>query len=269
MSRMLFLLFFSPLFSVFPQPTTEEAGHKDKIRFNQGEILEFDLGYAWFTLGKADLKISDELHNYNDTPCYKVDISGRTTGILGVVSGVDDSWGGYVDTYSGLPMFAYADLNEGKYHRKEEILYDYDRDTVKIDMIKKHTKRPTKYYSIKEEMYDLISGYLKIRNLDYAGMKVGDTIRFDAFYDEVYYDFGLIYDGIEVIKTDVGKLRAHRIIPIIPENKIFPDLTPITAWISADQNQLPLKVEAKMFFGHAFVELTGYKNIKYGPDFRK
>jgi hypothetical protein len=267
MQRLLFLLICFPFFSGFPQ----SVGYVDTVnhvnRYNHGEYLEFDLGFGWFTLGKADLEIADQLEVYNDTPCFKVEISGRTTGILGVVSKVNDSWGGYVDAGTGLPLYAYADLHEGKYQRKEDIFYDYENEEIRIDMVKRHKPRPTKFYPIEEELYDLISGYLKMRNLNYSGMSVGDTIEFRAFYDEIYYDFGVLYEGIEEVKTEVGKLKAYRVVPIIPENNIFPGENPITAWISADKSQLPLKVEADMFFGSAYVELTNYKNIKYGPDF--
>ncbi|MFT4737541.1 MAG: hypothetical protein ACJAZM_000549 [Cyclobacteriaceae bacterium] len=239
----------------------------DRDKFNLGEELQFDLGYGWFTLGKADLKVANTLVPLDNKSCYEVEIKGRTTGLLGTFSKVDDAWGGFVDHESMLPLSAYADLQEGKYQRKEDIQYDYETGEIRIDMIKRQKPKPTKYYPIEEELYDLISGYLKIRNLDYSNMNIGDTVKFKAFYDEIYYDLGVLYEGIETVKTPVGKLKAHRIIPIIPKNKIFTGTNPIVAWISADPNQLPLKIEANMFFGHAFVELTNYKNIKYGPNF--
>lgn len=252
----------------FTQP--HAIGHQSSVnRFNQGEELSFELGYGWFALGKAQLVVADELHQYEQAECYKVDISGRTTGILGAFSKVDDTWGGFVDVNSMLPLHAYADLNEGKYQRKEDIIYDHEEGLITVDMIKKHRQRPIIKHEFEGELYDLISGYLKVRNIDFGVLEKGDTVRFPAFYDGIFYDFGLLYDGQEKVKSEVGKLTAHRVIPIIPENKIFPGTNPIIAWISADANQLPLKVEADMFFGHAYVELTGYKNIKYGPDFKQ
>lgn len=268
MRRLLFFIVCSVFTKAYTQPEVMAFSANDH-KFNKGEVLSFDLGYGWFTLGKADLVVSDSLHTYSDRDCYKVDISGKTTGLLGAFSKVNDSWGGYVDASTMLPLNAYADLQEGKYQRKEQIEYDHDKGLITLDMVKRQRERPTKYYEFQGEIYDLISGYLKVRNLDFTEVSKGDTIKFRAFYDEIYYDFGVLYDGFETVKTEVGKLKAHRVIPIIPENKIFPGTNPITAWISADANQLPLKVEADMFFGHAYVELTDYKNTKYGPDFIK
>lgn len=254
------------------EATTQYKGEREPSavnRFNQGEELSFELGYGWFTLGKAKLEVAEGLPAYDDTPCYKVDIAGRTTGLLGAFSKVDDSWGGYVDAQTLLPLNAYADLNEGKYQRKEDIIYDHEEGLITIDMIKKHRQRPIINHEFEGELYDLISGYLKVRNIDYSQLEKGDTIQFQAFYDGIFYDFGLLFDGKERVKSQVGKLMAYRVIPIIPENKVFPGTNPIVAWISADANQLPLKVEADMFFGHAYVELTDYKNIKYGLDYKQ
>ena len=78
----------------------------------------------------------------------------------------------------------------------------------------------------------------------------------------------IIYEGIVELKTKVGRLRAHKIIPIMPENKIFPGKYPITAWFTADKNRLPLRVDAKMSFGTAYVELTNYENVRFGPDYK-
>lgn len=42
---------------------------------------------------------------------------------------------------------------------------------------------------------------------------------------------------------------------------------PVSFWVLADQNRLPLKIEAKMRFGSAYCELIKYKNVKSGGKF--
>ncbi len=152
--------------------------------------------------------------------------------------------------------------------RKENINFDHDNQQITVDMIKRNEKKPRKIYDIEGEVHDMISGYLNMRSINYSRLNPGDTVRFKAFYDEEFYDFGFLFEGKEMVDTEVGELYAYRIVPIMPVSKIFPDENPVTAWISADANQLPLLVKAKMFFGTAYVELTNYKNIKYGPDFQ-
>lgn len=269
MYRVIFLSIVFLSFSGIGQPAS--LAMKNPKPFMAGEALEFKLGYGWFTVGKANLTVGPNLEPYNGRQCYKVDISGKTAGLLGVFTRVDDSWGAFVDPESLLPYYSYSDINEGKYQRKDAIVYDREIGKIQVDKIRKHKQRPTKFYDVEnlEEVFDLISGYLYLRSVDYSTLSINDTIRFNAFYDEILYDFQVVYKGIEPVKTKVGEINAHKLVPIMPENDIFPGETPITAWISADGNQLPLKIEAEMFFGSAYCELTSFKNIRYGQDFEQ
>ena len=105
-------------------------------------------------------------------------------------------------------------------------------------------------------MYDLMSGYLKLRNIDFNELNPSDTIRFKAFYDEIFYDFGLVYKGKKLLKSKVGKRMAHKVQPILPQNDIFKGEAPITAWISADKDQLPLKTRSANVFWTCHLRLS-------------
>ncbi|MFY0688658.1 MAG: DUF3108 domain-containing protein [Cyclobacteriaceae bacterium] len=270
MKRIVALTFLMIALSGFTQSDTLKFGDpviRKTYNFNAGEELYFKLSYGWFTVGRADLQVDPADHTYDNKDCYKIDISGRTAGLLGVFTHVDDKWGAYVSKDDLLPVMAYSDIEEGKYTRKEEIYYDQTNRKIKLHVEKRKKPRKTKYFESATEVYDLLSGFLVIRDIDFGALSIGDTVKFNAFYDQIFYDFGLVYHGVELVNTEVGKLNAYKVVPVLPENKVFPGENPITAWISADNNQLPLKIEANMFFGTAECELTGYKNIKYGPDY--
>ena len=49
------------------------------------------------------------------------------------------------------------------------------------------------------------------------------------------------------------------------ENSIFDGEDAILAWISDDENKIPLKVEAEMFIGHAGIELAEYSGLRNTP----
>ncbi len=263
--NLLFLLLIA--LSAYSQPEQRNGNDSSDLRFLKGETLQFRLSYGWFTVGRAKLVVDPDFHVYENEQCYKIDITGHTAGFIGLFARVNDMWGAYVSKETMLPKMAYADIQEGNYTRQEKIYFDQDTGDIKVEMTKKKRKRPTKYYDFGPEIHDLISGYMLLRNMDFSKLAAGDTIRFKAFYDEIFYDMKVVFEGTEIIKTKVGRLTAYRVVPLIPENKIFPGKKPITGWVSADANQLPLRVSANMFFGTAYCDLTGYKNIKFGPDF--
>tara|TARA_B110000503_G_scaffold73339_1_gene113281 strand:- start:6040 stop:6861 length:822 start_codon:yes stop_codon:yes gene_type:complete len=259
----LFMSFSCVSLSQVADSSVQRQNHQ--ARFVAGEVLTFKLNYGWFTIGEAFLNISEKL--FQNKSSYHLEIKGGTAGFLEVFAKVDDRWGAYISKSNLLPMFSYSDIKEGKYTREDKTYFDQETHRIKVEKTKKGIKRPVTYFDYKGDMYDLMSGYLMLRNIDYSLLKIGDTVRFNAFYDDVFYDFGLVYEGTEILKTKVGKQRAHKVSPILPNNQVFTGNHPITAWISADENQLPLKIEAQMFFGTASCVLVAYKNVKYGPDY--
>ena len=234
--------------------------------FISGEQLKFNLNYGWFMVGSASLQVLDTV--VYDEDCYQVEVSGQTAGFLSLFTRVDDTWGAFIEKSDLLPLVSYSDIEEGRYTRRDEVYFDKQAHRIKVDKVRKEKKKPPQYFDYQGEMHDLMSGYLKLRNIDFNELNPGDTIRFKAFYDEIFYDFGLVYKGKKLLKFKVGKRMAHKVQPILPQNDIFKGEAPITAWISADKDQLPLKLEAQMFFGHATCALVDYKNIKFGKDYK-
>lgn len=236
--------------------------------FKKGEHLEFKLSYGWFTVGKASVDIDNQFHKYDNRQCYKVDAKGQTAGLLGVFTHVDDRWGAYITKENLKPLHAYRDIEEGKFQRIEKTFFDHEQGKVEVVRYNptKDERKPGKVFDISNDVYDLMSSYLFLRNTDYTRYAKGDTIFVNTFYEEKLYNFKLLYGGVELIDTEVGKLRAHKAHLLMEPNKVFPNEKGIIAWISADANHLPLRIEAEMFFGKAYCELTSYRNIKYGPD---
>ena len=118
-------------------------------------------------------------------------MSGQTAGFLSLFAKVDDTWGAFIEKSDLLPLLSYSDINEGSYTRKDEVFFDKQANQIKVDKIRRNKKNPTKYFDYQGDINDLMSGYLKLRNINFNDLRPRDTIRFKAFYDEIFYDFGL------------------------------------------------------------------------------
>ena len=237
---------------------------------NRGEALEFKLSYGWFTIGRASMLTAPFFEQRDGNECYKIDITGKTAGLVGAFSKVNDRWGAIIRSDNFLPYYSYRDLEEGNYRKDEKVYFEYDSMRVRVEDfdVKANVPRPTTYYDIeKENVFDMIGGLMYARSLDFKSMNAGDTIKMDAYFDKEFYDFEMVYWGIEQVRTKVGRINCFKLVPVMPDNKIFRGENAVTFWVSADTNRLPLKVEASMFFGTAYCELTSYKNVKSGIDF--
>ncbi|MBK7653565.1 MAG: DUF3108 domain-containing protein [Flammeovirgaceae bacterium] len=50
--------------------------------FGKGEVLEYQVNFGFFTVGKASTVIEKSVFTKNDRPCYKVDAFGETLGFV-------------------------------------------------------------------------------------------------------------------------------------------------------------------------------------------
>ena len=232
--------------------------------FQKGEELDYKVSFGIFSIGSAKMLIRDNYYRINHRDCYKVDIYGKTTGMVDWVAKVDDHWGAYVDTAALVPHISYRNIKEGNYRKNEIIRFDHRTNLIEAKVKDKKTgeyKDPN-YYSAPENIRDMLAGYLYLRTIDFSKMNEGDIFTMKGFFEDTFYELDVRYKGKEVIKTKAGKFNSIKLAPIMPENKLFDGEDSIYAWISDDKNKIPLKVEAKMFIGSTGVELSGYKNLR-------
>ncbi len=231
---------------------------------SKGEELEYRLNFGFITVGKAQMKVYPGTYRVNGRGCYRMDIFGQTSGAVDWVAKVDDNWGAYVDTLSLVPHIAYRKIKENK-HRKHEIVnFDRNTNTIEVMVKDKHTgefKEPS-YFKAPEDIRDLVGGYMYLRTLDYSKYRKGDIIVVDAFFEDQIYDFAIRYEGKEEVKLKLGKFTAIKLVPVMPDNKLFSGKDAITVWFSDDINKVPLKIKANMAVGHAECELISYKGLK-------
>ncbi|MCB0496085.1 MAG: DUF3108 domain-containing protein [Cyclobacteriaceae bacterium] len=265
----LFILFFLNASWVFGQPMEEDSvfTYLPKDEFKRGEYLDYKATFGFFTVGKGTFQVQNTLHSINDRICYKVDAYGKTSGIIDWLASVDDHWGAYVDTSSLVTHVAYRTLREGRYKKNEVAYFDFNQDSIRVkdfDFEAGKYKEP-KSYSMNDVTRDMFSGFLWMRTLDFSKLNKGDTITISSFLEDTFYNFKVVMYGREVLKTKAGKFKSIKFIPVMPDNSIFEGEDSIVAWFSDDGNKIPLKVEAKMFIGHAGIELTGYQNLSRPP----
>ncbi len=232
--------------------------------FIKGELLEYKMSYGIFTVGKGSTRIDKQYFRINNRDCFKVDVFGKTVGMVDWVADVDDQWGAYIDTASLVPLVSYRKIREGKYKKDEVINFDHVKGKIEAKDFNYKTGKfkDSKYYDAQPQVRDLISGFMYLRTQDLSKVKVGDTVVISGFFEDAIYKLKVVYKGKDVVKTKAGKIRALVFKPHMPENSLFKGKDSITIWFSDDKNRFPIKVSADMFIGSAGVELTSFKGLK-------
>jgi hypothetical protein len=264
MKRLMIWFLLGAVFSGFTSERIDIYPAVKNDSFSKGEVLEYKMSYGIFTVGKGSTRIEKQYYRINNRECFKIDVFGRTVGMVDWVADVNDQWGAYIDTSALVPHVSYRKIREGKYKKDEVINFDHQKGKIEAKVFNHKTgkfKEP-KYYDSPASVRDLISGFMYLRTQDLSKVKVGDTVTISAFFEDTFYKLKVIYKGKDVIKTKAGKIRALVFKPHMPENSLFKGKDSITAWFSDDKNRIPIKVSADMFIGSAGVELTDYKGLK-------
>jgi len=260
--------------NVFTGSLEEELFPKVKHHsFSRGEVLNYRVNYGMFSIGEAKIEIEHKLHKVNLRDSYKLDVYGKTKGFTGWVIDVDDQWGVYLDTASLLPHISYRNIKEGKYRKNEIVRFDHKSKNIEIkvlDQKKGSYKIPEYFYypivpDREIQVRDILGGYMYLRTLDFKKINPGDTVVLSGFFEDTFYDLQMTFRGRETIKTRAGKFNAIKLTPLVPENELFNGRDSVVAWFSDDDNKMPLRIEAKMFIGSVFIELTDYKGLRNKP----
>jgi hypothetical protein len=263
MRKLTFGAFIFLLLTGFISENKEAYPSVKNDSFSRGEVLNYKMNYGFFTIGKGKALIHPEYYKLNNRDCFRVEIIGKTVGMVDWVADIDDQFNSYVDTASLIPLQFYRRIREGKYKKDEWTNFDQVKNKIEVKVIdrKGRVKEP-KYYEAPPQVRDMLSGYLLLRTLDFSKKKIGDTINVKGFFEDAFYHMKIIYKGKEIIRSKIGKVRTIVLVPVMPNNKMFDGENSITAWFSDDKNRIPIRINAEMFVGSAGVELTSYSGLK-------
>ncbi len=232
--------------------------------FGKGEEITYRVNFGIFTVGSASTKVDPKIYSINARPCYKVDAFGTTSGMVSWLTKVDDQWGAYIDTAALVTHVSYRKLKEGRYRKDEITTFDHDKNKAAVKVMDKVTGvyREPKIYDTPDNVRDLVSGFLYLRLIQFDTLQKGDTVVVSGFLEDTAYNLKIIFAGKEVLKTKIGKIPCVKIVPIMPDNKLFDGENSISCWFSDDKNRIPVKIQAKMFIGSTGIEMVGFRGLR-------
>ncbi|MBN8575682.1 MAG: DUF3108 domain-containing protein [Cytophagales bacterium] len=252
------------LISAFTLPGYNEFETLRNTSFGKGEELTYRVNFGFFTVGKASTVIDNKVFTMNGRPCYKVDAFGETSGFVSWVTKVNDQWGAYIDTAALVTHVSYRKIREGSYRKDEMITYDHARNQAEVRVMDKKTNvyGEPKLFKTPDNVRDMVAGFMYMRVIDFNKYKIGDTLSVSGFFEDTAYNMRIIYSGKDKVSTKLGKIPCHKLVPVMPDNKLFDGENSITCWMSDDGNRIPVKIQAKMFIGSTGIELVGIKSLR-------
>jgi hypothetical protein len=260
-------LLFTPVICVLLAATQPALGPSDPVRnlpqssFGRGEVIKYTVHYGLINGGEATVETAGSLERVNDRPCYKATVSGRTTGSFDFFLRIRDQWRAYIDTTSILPLRSQRDIAEKNYRKKETVNFDHIHDVAEVqDHDKDNPKRTM--VKVANNSLELVSGFYYLRTFNFDRMRVGEVIKVPGFLDGDNFMLEVTFKGREIVETMAGDVRAFKLVPKLPNNKLFRGENAISVYLSDDRNKIPVLFQAEMFVGTVKVDMVKYQGLK-------
>ncbi|WP_114778326.1 DUF3108 domain-containing protein [Botryobacter ruber] len=230
--------------------------------FTTGEVLKYKVHYGPITAAEAVIDVAPSLQYVNGKPCYKATVYGKTNSSFDLFLKVRDTWQSYIDTAAIVPQRSFRNIEEGNYRKRETVDFNHHTNTATVER-KKNKHKESGTYKVPNQVQDIVSGFYFLRTQNYEKMRVGEKFHVKGFLDDEVFDMVVTYKGKETVSTKAGDIRAIKLVPAMPDNKLFKGEDAITVYLSDDKNKIPVLIQAAMFVGSVKVDLYEYKNLKH------
>lgn len=219
-----------------------------------GEFLKYRVHYGVINAGEIEMTVEKDAVEINKRKTWHINAKGRSYSGFDWFFKVRDHFQTYIDQVSIIPHQFVKSMQEGGYNDSDFALFNHK---------KKWLSSKKGSMSIEPEVQDVISAIYYARTLDISKANPGDTFPLQVYLDGLVYPLRIKYIGKEVIKTDIGKVNAVKVIPMVIADRVFKEDEGLELWVSDDKNKVPLRVKAALAVGSVKVDLTGYKNLKH------
>ncbi|MBI3143501.1 MAG: DUF3108 domain-containing protein [Bacteroidetes bacterium] len=251
--------FLATMGATMAQNHLRDAVYAPEYRpFKAGEFLRYNIHYGLVNAGEASFRLADTLRNMANRPHYVVEVTGRSYRAWDVFFKVRDYYYSYIDTASMLPLVYSRNVQEGDFSYKESFLFD----RVKMEARGKNPQGP-QAIDIPARVQDLASMMYFARSVRFYNKPKGFVLPIDVFFESEWFASGAKLDGMAEVQTALGTFRCMRIIPQLVEGRVFKGQDDMVVYVSADKNQVPIRIESAIFVGSIKVDLVEYRNLRH------
>ena len=243
--------------NTFPQSTKDKNQHHRVISnysFEKGEKLKYLAYYGWVDAAEATLELQENLYSINGRPCYRAILKGRTIGMLDWAYSLRDTYESYIDQEALAPQKSIRDIKEGGYRYFDEVTYDHLNEKL-------FSKRNGENKSVKY-IQDVVSAFYFARCAIFENLSEGDTIFIETYFADENLKVVAKYLGKETIETDLGGFRCLKLMPLVEKGRIFEAQDGVIAYISDDNNFIPIRVESDLWLGSFKFDLIEYSGLR-------
>ncbi len=231
--------------------------------FGEGEELVYHVSYRAalippINMMRISIRTFDE--QFGGRPHFHVVGNGRTTGAAKGVFELNDTYHSWLDAETLLPSRSTSDIRESNYRFNATYTYDWDAMSVSNVLHNQRWDAPrSATFELPSRLCgDALSLLYGLRALDVSRLVAGQSHRLDLVLDKDAKPITLRFLGRETVKVRrLGTFRALKFTCTMAtsDGSTYQEGMTLTAWISDDENHIPLMLESPVRIGRVSVTL--------------
>ena len=214
----------------------------EKLPFNFGEKLIYDVSFAGIKAGKAYLEVLVDNENNNSNEIH-IRFVAKTSFPFSSIYTIDDQIDTWLDIKSLYTKKILKSINQGNYSKESETIIDYENF---ISITNKDTTDINGY------LYDPYSLFYLLRT---KPLILGETIKINTFGGKKITPIQIITKSEEVINTIYGSFNCLVVKPFRKGSTLLKNKGDMMIWFSNDKNKLPVQIKIKLQYGSMLLKI--------------
>lgn len=232
--------------------------------FKGGEYLTYNLyfnwKFVWVKVGTATMQTDKA--TYKGKSAYKGSLITRSNSKADKFFVMRDTLLCYTSE-SLAPLYFRKGAREGKRYTVDEVWYDYGGSgtTLTQHYRNKNGELRKKKVVVQDCVTDMMSMFLRARNMSNAGWKKGHEVKFRMADGDDIDNNKLVYRGKTTIKGDDDKkYNCLELSYMEYEDKKWKEI--VRFFVTDDNNHVPVRLDMFLRFGSAKAFVTSMQGVQ-------
>lgn len=225
--------------------------------FGVGESIHYVIKYGFVSAGFASLEITST-ETVAGRTAYKVVSEAHTNKTMDVFYKVRDLNESWIDTQSLCSLQFHQDIQEGRYARRVETVYDHPARRFVYRKWRKG-KESVQEGAISPFVQDVLSSLYFIRT---QPLEVGQNFSLDANSGATTWPLTVLVVGRETLSVPAGRFDCFHLEPVLAGDGIFQASGSLEVWVTEQEPHIPVLLRSKVTVGAFDAEMTEFRSSK-------
>jgi hypothetical protein len=232
---------------LLPAPGQQEVLPALEAPVRPGEYLKFNVSWGIISGGSAYLEVP-EVREYEGHKVYRLLARAESNAFISRIYKVRNVIESFWDEDAHYSRRYFEDRKEGKYKKREEILFDQARQMATYDN--------GEIFPVPPRVQDALSSFYYTR---FQALPMGGSIVFDYHASKKSKPLEVKIIGRERVKVPAGEFDCIVVEPLLKAGGVFKKNGRLVIWLTDDERRMPVLMKSKVTIGSVSVKLEEYR----------